>query len=214
MWQPEPPDGRRRLNLFRVARLIECDIGFLPTLRPSSWYPTAERRGKFKTRHASTILHPFPLYSWIDLKRESRLAFTSELSVWTKMLQRALVDLFTLCFDTKEITDSELFMNFELSFSKWFFSQINSIFVERQRINCILMQQDLNHCADNTWSMYIWCISHMLVYKWLCAALITAVMYAIDIEHCQIWLPMTRWMHNWMQYRWIVQTRDRWWPTM
>lgn len=78
---------------------------------------------------------------------------------------------------------------------------MNSIFVEREHINCILMQQDLNYTVPITHGLriYIWCISHMLVYKWLCAALITAVMYAIDIEHCQIWLPMTRWMHNWMQ---------------
>jgi len=54
-------EGRRRLNLFRVARLIECDIGFLLALRPSSWYPATERRGKFKTRHASTTLQKLPL---------------------------------------------------------------------------------------------------------------------------------------------------------
>lgn len=35
--------------------------------------------------------------------------------------------------------DSELFMNFELAFRIEVFSQINSSFAERERINCILM---------------------------------------------------------------------------
>lgn len=75
------------------------------------------------------------------------------------MLQRALVDLFILRFDTKEITDNELLMNFELAFPIEVFSQINPIFIEREHVNCILMQQDLNYCADNTrYVIYLTCV--------------------------------------------------------
>lgn len=144
MWQPELRDGRRRLNLFRVARLIECDIGFLPTLRPSSWYPTVERRGKFKTRHASTILHPFPFYSWIDLKRKllfSQLVFTSKCQFGRRCCRKQFVHMFTLYFDTKEIMNSQLFTNLSIGT----FSRINSIFIEHEHINRVLMQQEYSN---------------------------------------------------------------------
>lgn len=167
------PEDRRRLNLFRVARLIECDIGFLLALRPSSWYPTAERRGKFKTRHASTTLHSLPLYfEWTWSKRASSLCspLLRNVDLNEDPAENNSLSILCLCcwyFYTREIVDCEIFTNLKLAFivvmTLGTFPQINSISdkqanrINANRINRINDSFKLLQLITH-WSMCKWSI--------------------------------------------------------